>query len=645
MGGEAGTTVDVTISGELLEDSTALLFSHSGITAVAKTDAEGAVIANQFTVTISEDCPLGVHDARVLTPYGVSTARAFSVGHLKEIVQTETSTTIDSAVELPINCVCNAYANERNINHYRIHVEKGQRIIVDCSSAGIDSKLTPVLIIADSQGNDLVAQRRGDYIDFTAPTSANYLVKVHDLTFRGGPFFFFRLRVEELEEGGLPEATPRTQAVGEFSWPPDGLAEQASSQEAEPNDSLTQPQRITIPCDISGSFYPAADVDRFEFVAKKGQTWWVEVASERLGRPTNASVLVQRVVATEETADSQAAFVDLAELADIDSPIKRSSNFYTYDGPPYNAGSSDVLGKFEVPEDGTYHLQLVDLFGGTRSDERNKYRLVIRQAQPDFAVVAWAMHMELRNGDRNALSKPVALRPGTTIPFEVIAIRRDGFDGPIDIRLDDLPDGVRADGLRIPAGQSRGHLLITAMPDAPVGNTVATFTGEAEVDGRKITRQGRIASLAWPIKDHSSEVPSPRLMADIPVSVGEAEISPLVLAPKSDDVLEVKAGEKITVPVVHLRAGEFSGASMLMKTMGTGFESNPTFDLTIADDVTNVELDLAKLKTPPGDYAIAFYGGAVAKYASKQTPDKPVDTVDLFVSQPIAIRVLAGDPQ
>ncbi len=56
------------------------------------------------------------------------------------------------------------------------------------------------------------------------------------------------------------------------------------------------------------------------------------------------------------------------------------------------------------------------------------YRLVIRKAQPDFALVAWALHMELRNGDRNALSKPLALRAGATMALEVVVVRRDGFD-------------------------------------------------------------------------------------------------------------------------------------------------------------------------------------------------------------------------
>lgn len=67
--------------------------------------------------------------------------------------------------------------------------------------------------------------------------------------------------------------------------------------------------------------------------------------------------------------------------------MKVTSNGYSYDGPVYDAGSPDVNGRFEVKEDGTYRLQVRDLFGGTRSDANNVYRLVVRQATPDFS---WA---------------------------------------------------------------------------------------------------------------------------------------------------------------------------------------------------------------------------------------------------------------
>ncbi len=339
------------------------------------------------------------------------------------------------------------------------------------------------------------------------------------------------------------------------------------------------------------------------------------MASERLGLPTDPSIIVQHVQGTGE--DEQ--LTDVAELSDIPSPVKVSSNGYAYDGPPYNAGSSDILGKVEIKQDGLHRLQLSDLFGGTRNDPRNVYRLIIRKPAPDFALVSWAMHMELRNGDRNALSKPISLRGGSTMALEVVVIRRDGFDGEIELVMENLPDGVTAAGLKISAGQSRGTMLVTAAEGAPRGVSSANFFGRATIDGKTVTRQCRLASMAWPVTNAWNEIPSPRLLADVPVSVGGTELAPITVAAREKKVWEATTGETLTIPLIHMRRCDFSGATMSLQTLGAGFEKSPKFDLPLAADSSEAVLDLAKLKTPPGDYLIAFYGGAVAKY--RDNPD------------------------
>jgi hypothetical protein len=311
---------------------------------------------------------------------------------------------------------------------------------------------------------------------------------------------------------------------------------------------------------------------------------------------------------------SEETLTDVAELRDIPSPVKPSSNAYAYDGPPYNGGSTDILAKLEIKEDGLHRLQLRDLFGGTRNDPSNVYRLMIREAAPDFTLVAWAMHMELRNGDRNALSKPLALRGGTTMALEVVAIRRDGFDGPIELTMDSLPPGVTASGLTIPSGQSRGLMLVSAAPDAPRGLARASFHGRAEINGEVVTRPCRLTSMAWPVPDHWQEIPRPRLLTDVPVSVSGSELAPLTISPAENRVWEVTAGEKLTIPLTLTRRSEFLGATTGLKTFGPGFERNPKFDIPLTADRTEVVLDLEALKTPPGDYLIAFYGSAVAQY-------------------------------
>ncbi len=635
MGGQAGSTFEVTLSGEHLDQPDALRFSDPRVQATPVNDSSGKPVPNRFQVTIAADCPTGLVEASVTTRLGLSASRIFSIDRLPETMQSQPQPIAAEATELAIDSICNATVPVRAINHHRFNARQGQRIVIDCAAQGIDSKLKPVVIVADAEGRDLVAERGGGLIDFKAPADGSYLIKVHDLTFQGGPFFFYRLSLRSIgSEDKLPERMASTRAVNAASWPPHGAPSTTALNELEPNDQHEQAQRIELPCDLSGSFAPEADVDRFEFMAKKGDVWWIEVASDRLGRPTDPTLLVQHI----DTSSGQEQRTDVALLSDIPSPVKVSGNNYAYDGPPYNAGSSDVLGKVEIQHDGLHRIQLLDAFGGTRNDPRNVYRMVIRRATPDFALVAWAMHMELRNGDRNALSKPIALRGGATMPLEVVVIRRDGFDGEIRLAMENLPDGVTATGLNIPAGQSRGMMLISADEGAPRGVTSANFFGEAEIHGEVVRRPCHVASMAWPVTNHWSEIPSPRLLMDVAVSVSGNELAPITLSPLDDGVLEVTQGQTLTIPLLHMKRSDFSGASFSVRTMGSGFENAPRFDIPLGADKSEVTLDLAALKTPPGIYQIAFYGGAVAKYRASES-DQPKDIVDIVVSKPITIQV------
>ncbi|HCN31225.1 MAG TPA: serine protease [Verrucomicrobiales bacterium] len=595
MGGQAGQSVEVTITGENIEDVTELAFSTPKITAKP---VAGAV--NKFTVSIAADVPVGVYDARVMSRLGVSSARAFSVNKLPEVVRTKANNTLETALPLTVGSICNATMTKRAVDFYSFQGVKGQAVAIDCAAVGIDSRLTPVLILADGKGADLKVNRTGGMIDFTPPADGSYIIKVSDLTYQGGERHFYRLALQK----SPAEPQSQTQTVSAMSWPPAGLAATAAAKETEPNNK--DAQKISLPCDIGGAFFPAADVDTYEFTAKKGETWWVEVASERLGLNTDPFVLVQQV--------KDGKFTDVAELYDIAPPMKVTSNGYSYDGPPYDAGSPDVLGKFEVKEDGTYRLQVRDLFGGTRSDPHNVYRLLVRQAAPDFSLAAWAVHMTLRNGDRASLSKPMALRQGDARAFEVVVQRRDGFDGEIEIGMENLPPGVSAAGLKIGKGKTYGHLILTTDEKAPRGFSLAKITGKAVINGKEVTHPVRLASMEWPVKDAKGEIPAPRLMADIPVSVTDSEQAPLSITLAENKVFEAKAGETLKIPLKLAWRNEFNGTSIKVKAYGEGFSAMKEFDIPLKAATHELALNLAELKIAPGDYTFALQSLGICKY-------------------------------
>lgn len=687
MGGQAGSSVEVSLTGENLEEVTELSFSSLKLTAKPVAGA-----ANKFIVSIAADAPVGVYDARVISRLGVSSARAFSVNKLPEVTRTKTNSTLATAMPLTVGSICNAAMTKRAVDFYSFQGSQGKAVAIDCAAVGIDSRLTPVVILADAKGADLLVNRTGGMIEFQPPSDGTYIIKVSDLTFQGGDRFFYRLALQ----AAPAQRQPQTKTVSAMSWPPEGLPAQANLKDTEPNNKAAEAQKLTLPCDVAGAFYPAADVDTYEFTAKKGEVWWVEVASERLGLNTDPFVLVQQV---KKTGD-QETLADVAELYDIAPPMKVTSNGYSYDGPPYDAGSPDVMGKFEVKEDGTYRLQVRDLFGGTRSDVNNVYRLIVRQAAPDFALAGWAVHMTLRNGDRASLSKPMALRQGDARAFEVAVQRRDGFDGEIDILMENLPPGVQAAGLKIAKGKTYGHLILTADENAPRGFSLAKIIGKAVINGKPVVRPVAIASMAWPVKDAKGEIPAPRLMADVPVSVTDSEKAPLTIALAQDKVFEAKAGETLKIPLKLTWRNEFNGTSIKVKAYGDGFSALKEFDIPLKAATHELALNLAELKLVPGDYTFALQSLGICKYrynpaavplaeaeqkkaeqllattaaeakklaatdaeAAKKAAEKqkqaeaamtaattrmksvstaasPTDTVDILISQPVRVRVL-----
>ena len=640
MGGQVGTTFQVSITGENMDQASALLFSTPKITATPVVGADGKSVENQFVVTIAADAPVGVHDARVRSRLGVSAARAFSVGRLPEVTRRSPNNSVETAIAIKVNSVCNAVTTKRMVDFYSFQGVKGKRVVADCAATGIDSKLTSVVIIADAQGRDLLVNRTGGALDFTPPADGTYLIKLHSLTFQGGAEHFYRLALQEFSGIGPVPRQPATAAVSSMSWPPKDLAARAKANETEPNNQPAQAQRLILPCDIEGRFFPAADVDTFEFSAKKGETWWVEVASERLGLPTDPFVLVQRVTKTGD----QETLADVAELHDISSPMKPGTYVpgSRYNGPPYDAGSPDVLGKVEIKEDGVYRLQLRDLFGGTRSDAGNVYRLIVRQAAPDFNLVAWAAHMTVRQNDFGTISKPVALRAGTTMAFEVVVVRRDGFEGDIELHMEGLPPGVTARGLKIPAGSVQGMIFITAADNAKPAFSISKMFGRASIHGATVTRPCLLASMEWPVAYAPNDFNASRLMADVPVSVIESEKSPVTVAAGENKAWEAKVGENLKIPLKITWRNEFNGTSIKFKAYGTFFGNMKELDVPIKASTSEAVVDLAALKMTPGHHTLAFRGIGITQYIPSQDEVKMAEERLKNAAQEVSILTAAA---
>ncbi len=146
--------------------------------------------------------------------------------------------------------------------------------------------------------------------------------------------------------------------------------------------------------------------------------------------------------------------------------------FYRNDdgGPGYG---KDSLLHFTAPADGEYIVAIRDVQG--LGGDRYAYRLTARHPHPDFRLT-----VNPKNPNVPA---------GGAIPVTVTALRMDGFDGPIDVSLSDLPPGFHASKGVIAPGQVSTTLALTADANAKL-ETAAPLkaTGQASIAGATVAR-------------------------------------------------------------------------------------------------------------------------------------------------------------
>jgi hypothetical protein len=130
---------------------------------------------------------------------------------------------------------------------------------------------------------------------------------------------------------------------------------------------------------------------------------------------------------------------------------------------------------FDPPTDGEYKVRVGDSRG--QGGSNYAYRLTVRPPRPDFSI-------------RFDPGTP-SVGKGASIPVSATATRLDGFDGPIQIKLDNLPPGFEAPPTFIEAGQESTTFALFAAPTAMIPEKAAALklTAKAVIDGKEIIRE------------------------------------------------------------------------------------------------------------------------------------------------------------
>jgi len=480
-GGQAGTSVEVTVAGSSLAKITELRCSHAAITSSTEN-------GKQFRLTIPDSVPNGHYDICALTAAGLSSVRSFMVGRLPEQSEAAANDSLGVAETVRVNSVTNGRIETKgDVDHFAFEGKRGQRVIVECLSERIDSQLRAVVQVFDAAGRRLAVNRGFFGIDplivFDVPADGSYNVRVSDLIYSGGADHVYRLNISTRPRvvftvPSVVEARS-TGKVKLFGWNLGGgsLSHEsgyetatvdavAPAVEETPFALRRRPAQIGTPG--FAYHYPGGELpiriglsDVPVMVDSAGN----QSPSGAQSVSVPAEISGQLIGRIGSPIDLDMSILDASanvELARFSDQIQNGG------GSRFPSAHSDPAGRWVAPADGSYLVLLRSVTGGAGDDARRVYRLSIHREEPTFDLA-----LVPRRDDPAAMNVQI----GGRAIADVVAFRRRGLAGAIRVAAKDLPAGIDCPDVWLGPGVNRAPLIVSASRNAE------SFAGKLQLEG------------------------------------------------------------------------------------------------------------------------------------------------------------------
>ncbi len=648
--------------------------------------AAGPQLNQKFKVMLPTKAPLGIQDIRVVTKGGVGNPRAFVISDMKEILEQEPNDNVDKPQKVDLNtAVSGVIATPTDVDYFQFAGKKGQRIILSCLTTSIDSKLPAQLELYTSTDKFLGSSRgylnNDALLDITLPEDGNYLVRLFAFTYTvGGPDYFYRLTVStapwiDFVVPAVIEAGKESQVTVYGRNLPKGIADPATMVDGKVLEKLTMTvkapgdpkatqrlaynglvlpnaaaldgfelrvsndsgtsnpyligfahgpvtvanrnngtpetaQPIQVPGEVAGQLLSKGERDYYKFTAKKGQVLNFELYSDRLGAPTDLYLEIFR--------ENDGKHVLITKQEDTPDSFGNQFPSPTYDPPGY---------KFVAPADGTFGVQVTSLEAYSQFGPRHVYTLSIRPDEPDFRLIAMPA--------TNQTPDSVTLGQAGHQAYTVFISRARGFTGDIILSAEQLPPGVTMKPQVIAGNQKQAAFVVSAAPEAPPTVAAIKVVGTAVVNGQKLVREVRGATITWGTVQQQQNIPMiARLDRELVLAVRDRAPYRLNL---DKDKVTVLQGDKLTLPI-KVAFGDFkSNVSIVALALPTGMVLQP-ITVTPAKDAVQLTFD-SKTTVLPGNYTLVLRGQTLDPKAKPATkPGGPVNIVQ--AAPPISVTVV-----
>ncbi len=667
LGGAAGSTVELEIAGADLEGVESLMFDNPGLKATF-------VKERRFRLSIANDVPSGTYDVRLVGRFGVSNPRLFSVSHgLTDVAQK----VADAPQAIAVNSAVNGNCGSNRDDVYRFAAKKGQRIVIECQAGKLDSPMDATLALTTADGKAIVAN--GDYygrdplVDFVASADGDYLVKLHDLSYRGG--YPYRLIVSDQPqvENVFPRAVQAGQST-ELSVFGRNLGAGTKPSSWRIFDLPLDEGRMTVkpPTEI-------LDLGAYRFF---------EHPTDHSVLPTAATCTLRGFQARPKFGDK---FANAQTLLVVDTPVtleiepndtpdkaqpitlpavisgrfdrERDADWYEFEtaeaGPyafevycerlggradPYlvvadtkgnRVSELDDFGHRMNAFDG--HLRdpsgLVNLAAKTkyrvlvqdryrRGGARYQYVLTVGKPVPDFFVAA--IHSQ------NPGPAGTTVRAGGAAYLDVIIHQSGGFNGPITLTAEGLPPGVHA--LPTTIRGTHGVFVFWADADAADWTGAVQLFATAKVGERTLRREVRPYSRVWP----EANIATSRPTRDFVLAVRAG--APFALEFATERV-EVEAGKKTELKLLLRRlAKDFTNSMSVQPLAPPGNLRLAGTEIAAGKDEASITVDVPPT-TLPGEYTLTFLGQAQVPYSKDPKAAQKPNVLVALPARPVTLVV------
>ena len=495
-GGQLGSTQEVVITGQRLNNAEEIFFYNQGISASEIIEDKGRRITAKFA--ISKDAKIGQHELRLRTKNGISKLFTFWVGPFPNVDEKEPNSSFDESQPIPMNVTVNGVAQNEDVDYYEINATQGQRISAEVEAIRLSGPLfDPYVAILDENRFEIATSDDSELLlqDSTtsviAPKTGKYYVEVRETSYRGNGSFRYRVHIGSFprplvvtpaggqagksveftflgdpkgtfkktitlpkdhrtilpyhhEENGLRSPSPNNIRISKFT----------AISEVEPNNSFGTATKteLAIPLAFDGVIQEDGDIDCFRFQAKKGDRYYIK-----------------------------------AHARSVASPLDPVLNLYYGDGRSIRGNDDanngpDSLITQTFPSDGEYILRITDHL--SRGSPLHAYRIETEKLEPEISASIPMF------GNRDTQTRQMISVPRGNFAATSFTITRRNFSGDLNFLAQNLPEGVTMFAPKAPSNFSSVPILFSATPDAPLSKTLTKIDINHQKPDSNLTIRG-----------------------------------------------------------------------------------------------------------------------------------------------------------